>query len=189
MFKSDLLKKLSAVVLLFTVVAACKNTKSTSTETPKEPEKTLTVLKTDDGKFQISLPDGWSKASDLNDKADLQAWNKTKAMYAIVLIENAEDLAGSMTLDKFTDITKKSLMSKYESPVASTPESVSINGSEGRQYELKGTKETTALDLLVTTVKSPNSYSQIITWTVPSKMADNKTTLKQVTESFKEAKK
>lgn len=180
MFNSELLKKLSTGVLLFCVVLACKSTQS---------HDTPTVLTSQDGKFQLTLPEGWSKSTQLNDKADIQASNKPKVMFALVLIESEEDLAKGMTLEKYTEITQKSLMSKYDSPEASAPESMSINGNDAQQYELKGSKDATALDLLVTTVKTPNHYSQIIAWTVPSKMSENKPALKQVTESFREASK
>jgi hypothetical protein len=107
----------------------------------------------------------------------------------IVLIENQDDLAKDMTLDDFTDISRKSLMSKYESPEASALESVSINGNDAKQYELKGTRDAASVDLIVTTVRTPTNYTQILAWTLPSKMHDNKDTLKKVTESFREVAK
>jgi hypothetical protein len=180
MFKSVLLNKLPVAVLLFIAVLACK-----SIEAPDKP----TVLTSPDGKFQLSVPNGWSKTTGLHDKADIQAANRSKEMFVIVLIENQEDLAKDMTLDEFTDIARKSLMSKYGSPEASALESVSINGNDAKQYELKGTKDNASVDIIVTTVKSPANYTQILAWTLPSKMSDSKDTLKKVTESFREISK
>jgi hypothetical protein len=180
MSKSVLRNKLPAALLLFAAVLACK-----SIQSPDKP----TILTSPDGKFQLSVPDGWTKTTDLHDKADIQAANKSKAMFVIVLIENQEDLAKDMTLDEFTDISRKSLMSKYRSPEATALESVSINGNDAKQYELKGTKDAAAVDLIVTTVKTPANYTQILAWTLPSKMSDNKETLKKVTESFREVPK
>lgn len=180
MSKSVLRNKLPAALLLFAAILACKSIQS--------PEK-LTILTSPDGKFQLSVPDGWSKTTDLHDKADIQAANRSKAMFVIVLIENQEDLAKDMTLDEFTDVSRKSLMSKYGSPEASALESVSINGNDAKQYELKGTKDAASVDLIVSTVKTPTSYTQILAWTLPSKMSDNKETLKKVTESFREVSK
>ena len=180
MSRSVLLNKLPAAVLLFAAVLACK-----SFQSPDKP----TVLNSPDGKFQLTVPNGWSKTTDLHSKADIQAANRSKEMYVIVLIENQDDLAKDMTLDDFTDITRKSLMSKYGSPQASALESVSINGNDARQYELKGTKDNISVDLIVSTVKTPTNYTQILAWTLPSKMSDNKETLKKVTESFREVSK
>ena len=180
MSKSVLLNKLPAAVLLFVAVLACK-----SIEAPGKS----TILTSPDGKFQLTVPDGWSKTSDLHDKADIQAANKSKAMFVIVLIENQADLARDMTLDEFTEISRKSLMSKYGSPETSEIKSVLINGNDAKQYELKGTKDTAAVDLIVSTVKSPTNYTQILAWTLPSKMSDNKDALKKVTESFREVSK
>src|SRR5258708_231130 len=146
MFKSVLLNKLPAAVLLLTAMLACK-----SFQAPDKP----TVLTSPDGKFQLSVPTGWSKTTDLHDKADIQAANRSREMFVIVLIENQEDLAKDMTLDEFTDISKTSLMSKYGSPEASPLRSVSINGNDAKQYELKGTKDNASVDIIVTTVKSP----------------------------------
>jgi len=180
MSRSVLLSKLPAALLLFVAILACKSFQS--------PEKSA-ILKSPDGKFQLTVPDGWSKTTDLHNKADIQAANRSKEMYVIVLIENEDDLAKDMTLDEFTDITRKSLISKYGSPEASALESVSINGNDARQYELKGTKDTASVDLIVSTVKTPTNYTQILAWTLPSKMSDNKETLKKVTESFREVSK
>jgi hypothetical protein len=180
MFRLTLLNKLLPVILLFVAVLACK-----SIQSPDNP----TVLTSPDGKFQLTVPDGWSKTTDLHDKAEIQAVNKSKSMYVIVLIESKEDLAKDMTLDDFTAITKKSLMSKYGSPEASTPESVLINGNDAKQYELKGTKDAASVDLIVSTVKTPSYFTQILAWTLPSKMSDNRDTLKKVTESFREVAK
>jgi len=180
MSRSVLLNRLLPVVLLFLAVLACK-----SIQSPDNP----TVLTSQDGKFQLTVPDGWSKTTDLHDKAEIQADNKSRSMYVIVLIENKEDLAKDMTLDDFTEITKKSLMSKYGSPEASAPEPVSINGNDAKQYELKGTKDTASVDLIVSTVKTPSHFTQILAWTPPSKMSDNRDTLKKVTESFREVAK
>jgi hypothetical protein len=180
MSKTLLRNKLPAALLLFVAVLACKSIQS--------PEK-ATVLTSPDGKFQLTVPDGWIKTTDLHDKADIQAANRSKATFVIVLIENQDDLAKDMTLDDFTDISRKSLMSKYESPEASALESVSINGNDAKQYELKGTRDAASVDLIVTTVRTPTNYTQILAWTLPSKMHDNKDTLKKVTESFREVAK
>src|SRR2546427_5026197 len=160
MFKSDLLQKLSAVVLLVGVVVACKSLQSVANPT---------VLASQDGKFQLTVPAGWSKTTELNDKASIQAANQLKEMYVIVLTEGKEDLASDMTLDKFTEITRKATLSKFTSPEPSLPEAISINGNDARQYELRGTRENSAIDLLITTVKTPAHYHQIWAWTVPSK--------------------
>ena len=180
MSSSVLRNTLPAAVLLFLAVLACKSFQSADKPT---------ILSSPDGKFQLTVPDGWSKTTDLHSKADIQAANRSKEMYVIVLIENQDDLAKDMTLDRFTDISRKSLMSKYGSPEATALESVSINGNDAKQYELKGTKDTASVDLIVTTVKTPTNYTQILAWTLPSKMSDNKETLKKVAESFREASK
>jgi hypothetical protein len=176
MVLSDTLKRFAAFALFVAVVAGCGSLKN-------DP----ITLRGPDGKFQITVPGDWSKSTDLHSKAEIQAANRLQEMYAIVLTEAKDDLDKGMTLGKFTDITKTSLTSKYTSPEATETQSVSVNGNDGMQYELQGTKENTKLRMLVTTVETPAHYHQILTWTLPSKWDDNKSTLKQVAESFRPA--
>jgi len=169
-------KQILALGLLFIAVLGCKSFKALTNPT---------VVTSADGKFQLTVPAGWSKTTELNDKGDIQAANKLEELYVVVLIEAQEDFSTNITLDDFTDITRKSLMSNYQSPQATSLESISINGNEARQYELSGTTATTAVVLLVTTVKTSSHYHQILAWTLRSKMHQNRDTLKQVVATFR----
>jgi hypothetical protein len=178
MFKSELLNKLAALALLFVVAAACKTIQSLGNPT---------VLKSPDGKFQLTVPAGWSNEPSLNDKAEIKAANKLKEMYAMVLTESKSDLGKDMTLDKFTELTRSAMMEKAKVAEAAAPESVKINGNDGRQYELQGTVQNVKIAYLVATVETPDHFHQVITWTLPTKLDDNRATLKEVIDSFRPA--
>jgi hypothetical protein len=176
MIRGNLVRQLLGLALLFCMAVGCKTLSSIAKPT---------VLTSRDNKFQITVPAGWRTSSELHDKAGIQAANKFKELYVIVLSEDQNDFAGEMTLDKFTEITRNSLMSKYQSPRATDVETISISGNDARQYELRGTSENIAVVFIVTTVRTPTHYHQILAWTLPSKWGENKDVLKEVTESFR----
>jgi hypothetical protein len=176
MSSSKLSKHLSTIALLFCVVVACRTTQSV-----REP----TVLKSRDGRFELTVPAGWSAAPNLSDKADIQAANKAKEMYVTVLTESKSDFPNTMTLDKFTETTRTGMMSRMNSSESSPSERVTINGSEARLYHLKGTNAGIQAAFLVATVETPEHFHQVVTWTDQSTINENEATLKQVIESFR----
>src|SRR5437870_3773454 len=128
MKNSQLGKQLAGMTLLVCAIIACK-----SLGTPK-------VLKSKDGKFQFTVPADWIEAPGLNDQADIAAKNAPKEVYAFVLTESKSDFPRNMTLEKFTDITRNSVMSKMTVTESPPPEKITVNGSDARRYRLQGTK-------------------------------------------------
>lgn len=176
MLKSEALKKLSAFALLFCVVVACKQSDA--------PGRSTTV-KSADGKFQLTVPDGWKAATGLHDKATIQVSNEGAELYVIVLSESKTDSGADFTLDKFTEIMRKSLMEKKGATDTAQPESVTVNGNEARQFELHGTIANVKAVTLVNIVETQDHFHQVISWTTQAKYDDNKATLKQVINSFR----
>ncbi len=167
---------LLAIALLVCVVAGCKQLESLG-----KPS----TLKSTDGKFQITVPAGWREDSTLNDKAAIQAANPLKEVYVIVLTEAASDFSEDVTLDDYTDITLNSMKSNLGSAaVATQPVPVSINGNQGMQYEMQGETKKVKLGYVVTNVKSTDHFHQIVTWTLQSKLDENRKTLQDVAASF-----
>lgn len=176
MLHANLVRQILGLALLVCVAAGCKTLNSLTKPT---------VITSPDKKFQITVPPGWSKTSELHDKAEIQAANKLKELYVIVLSEDQTDFASDMTLDKFTEITRNSLLKNYEAPHATDIQTISISGNEARQYELRGTSAHVAVVLIVTTVRTPTHYHQILAWTLPSKWNASSATLREVIESFR----
>lgn len=178
MFESKLPDHLIALALLVCVVAGCKQLQSLATPT---------VLKSPDGKFQLTVPGGWKENASLNDKADIKAANQLEEMYVIVLTEGKTDFTDEMTLDQFTDITRESMISNLTSPDSTPPQPVTINGNAARQYQVQGSVKNVKLAYLITTVETPAHFHQVITWTLGSRKDKNQTTLQQVAGSFRPA--
>jgi bifunctional DNA-binding transcriptional regulator/antitoxin component of YhaV-PrlF toxin-antitoxin module len=176
LLKSELLKKLAVFALLFCIVVACKQSGSSGQST---------TIKSADGKFQLTVPDGWKETSGLHDKARIQAANERDELYVIVLSESKSDSGPDITLDKFTDLMRKSLMEKKGATDSAQPEPVTINGNDTRQYELHGTVANVKAAFLVSTVETQDHFHQVITWAKETKYDENKATLKRVIESFR----
>lgn len=173
---SKLPDHLIALALLVCVVAGCKQLQSLASPT---------TLKSPDGKFQLTVPGGWKENPSLNDKASIKAANPVEELYVIVISESKSDFTTEMTLDEFTDITRESIISNLVSPQATEPSSVTINGNDGRAYEVEGAIKNVKLAYRVSTVETAEHYHQIITWTLQSRKAKNQPALQKVIDSFK----
>jgi hypothetical protein len=174
--KSKLPDHLIALALLVCVVAGCKQIQSLANPT---------VLKSPDGKFQLTVPGGWQEKASLNEKASIKAANPLEEMYVIVITESKADFTAEMTLDEFTNITRNSIISNLLTPEATEPQPATVNGNSGRAYEVEGVIKGVKLAYRITTVDTPEHYHQIITWTLLSKKDANRTTLQKVIDSFR----
>jgi len=167
---------LCALALLILAVVACKQLQSLTGST---------VLRSPDGKFQLTVPAGWQERPSLHQTAGIKAANIFQETYVIVITENKFDFADDMTLDKFTDITRQAMLQKAVDSNSTEPAPVTINGIEGRQYELDGVVNSVKISYLVTALETATNYHQVITWTLLSRKTQNHPTLKKVTESFR----
>lgn len=176
MTRTKLPDHLIAIALLVCAVAGCKQLQSLARPT---------ILKSPDGKFQLTVPAGWRENSSLNEQAEIKAANPLQEMYVIVLTEAKTDFTDDMTLDQFTTITRESMTSNVTSPELSPPLPVTINGNSARQYEIQGEVKNVKLAYLITTVETAAHFHQVVTWTLRSRIDKNQTTLQQVAGSFR----
>jgi hypothetical protein len=176
MSQSKLPDHLITLVFLVCVVAGCKQLQSLASPT---------VLKSPDGKFELTVPGGWKANASLNDKADIKAANPLEEMYVIVITEPKSDFTNEMTLDEFTNMTRDSIIGNVGSADATQPRSVTVNGNSGRAYEVEGSVKNVKLAYRITNVETADHYHQVISWTLQSRKDKNAQTLQQVTDSFR----
>lgn len=176
LFDSKLSDHLITLALLVCVVTGCAQLQKLAKPT---------VLKSPDGKFQLTVPGGWSENASLNDQADIKAANKIEEVYVIVITEAKSDFAGEMSLDEFTRITREAILANLESPDSTEPRPVTVNGNPARAYEIQGAVKNVKLAYLVTTVGTTDHYHQIITWTLQSRKDKNQKVLQEVIDSFR----
>ncbi|MCI0602357.1 hypothetical protein L0156_05035 [bacterium] len=143
-----------------------------------DPEKTI----------QVSIPSGWKEDRDLHDTAELQASNRKKELYIIVLSESKEDFQ-DMTLEKHSEITRGTLVKSLAQAQTSAPVTLTVGGHPALQYEIRGFINNLSVVYLHTTVETEKNLHQLLTWTLKSMYDKNKPVLQQVTESFKEVSK
>lgn len=165
-----------AIALLVFAGLACKQFQNLAR--PK-------VLTSPDGKFQLTVPVGWQVRPELHERAGIKAANLLQETYVILITENKSDFSDDMTLDSFTELTQGAMIKRVTNGSASLPSPVTINDNEGRQYTLDGVVNGVKISYLVTAVETAANYHQIITWTLRSRMDQNRAVLKKVTESFR----
>lgn len=169
-----------AIALLVCAVGGCKQLQK-ATQKVMEPS----VLKSEDGKFQITVPGTWRKNFPASTDAEIAAGNPLDETYVLVLIESKVDFTEETTLDTYTDIVRKAMIEKLTEPKSSAPVSVAINGHAARQYQIQGATDNVKIAYIVTTVETPEHYNQIVAWTLISRLEQNRGTLQTVTESFR----
>jgi hypothetical protein len=169
--------KLLPLALLICLALGCKMLESIGRPT---------VLKSADGKFQITVPAGWRANAGLQSTADIKAAHLRKEMYVLVFSHAKTNYADDMTLDKYTDLTLKAINNNLGSAESTPPIPVKINGRNARQYEVQGLAESLKLAYLITTVETPGHYHRIVTWTLRSQIDQNQRTLEEVTNSFRD---
>ena len=147
---------------------------------------TPSVLTSPDGRFQLTVPGDWRKETELNQQATIQASNRVRETYVVLLSESKGDFTDEMTLERFTKATRDNMMAGVRSAESAEPTPTNISGNPALQYEIRGGVEGLNIVYLITTVETPEHYHQIITWTLPSRLEQHRPTLLEVTRSFKE---
>jgi hypothetical protein len=176
MLKCEPLKQLSTFALFFCVVVACKQSASSDNST---------TLKSPDGKFQLTIPDGWTSIGPLEPDEIMKAVNKSSGIVVIVSFQSRANLADDLTFDKYTDLGRNQLLSKGIASDATMPESLTVNGNKASQFEAKITKENSKYINLVTTIETPDRFYRINAVAPTSIYDKSKATLKEVSGSFR----
>lgn len=173
---------LIAVVILwsFTGCNTIKNRISSSSETKEK------VLTSSNGLTQITLPAGWSKATDLNDEADLQASRASKEMYFIVLSEDKQAFADDTSLEDYYNIVSNSMTESIKNPRVEGKTQTTVNGYSAIQCDIHGEVDRIKASYLFAVVETENNFHQLIGWSLQYLYDKNKDEIKKVRDSFKE---
>jgi hypothetical protein len=142
------------------------------------------VVVASDKKTQIAVPSTWSPLK-INEAAEIQVGNEDDEAYLIVLNELKADLAG-WNLDKHSRVTLGQLLTDIASPSITGPKSLTINNSPAVQYEIRGAAENRNIVYIHTTVDGPKYFSQILAWTLPSRVETVRPQLLRAITTFRE---
>ncbi len=150
------------------------------------PLPTQDKLISEDGQIAITLPTGWVRDDELNDRAQLEASNRAEQMYLIVLTQPKAEFRG-MQRDTYAEITRGYLTRRLEKSEVSGPTDVSqVGGNPAVQYQVRGSLNNIDVLYLHTVVETPTRFAQILAWTLPTDFEKNQPTLQQVIQSFQE---
>jgi len=170
-------RRLALLALVIFAITGCQLIQSLG-----EPK----VIKSGNGRFQLTVPAAWREDPALHETAGIRASNRRQETYVIVISESKQDFADDMTLERFTTITSDNIMKRVGSPQASPPVPVTVADTyPAMQYGVQGEMTNKKVAYLVTNVETPKDFHQIIAWTLGSRIDQNETTLRQVTNTFR----
>ncbi len=177
-----LLRTLAPLFLLLVVVMACNFSEGMKKIEQATPPK---VIKTKDGKAQLTVPSTWSEDSTMNPTANLQVGNTLSGMFAAIFTESRADFK-SVPLAKITEVIRTQQGKRIEGAKFTDPVQTTIGSFPAMQYEVRGIIQGVSFAYLNTVIETPDNIHQVLTWTLQSKFDANKPTLAEVTQSFKE---
>jgi hypothetical protein len=143
------------------------------------------IIKSTEGCCVVSVPGSWNEEKELNAKANMQAANRLKELYIIVISEPKEDFE-EMTLENHSELTRAGFMKSLKGAQITGPVSLTVNKNPAVQYEISGSSNNVKIVALHTTIESEKYYHQILAWTIKSRIEKNKPILQKVVQSFKE---
>ncbi|WP_035294134.1 DcrB-related protein [Clostridium sp. KNHs214] len=186
--KKIILKFLCCTLLLSSslclLVGCNKSTKQSNTTTKKaEASK---KIKSKDNICQVTVPDSWKTATNLNDVANIQVANMSKEKYLITISESKDNFSDSMTLDEYTKIVSQNLSKSVVNSKLSSVKDLTINGQKAKQLELTGEVNKVKAGYIITVVQTKKNFHQIITWTMGKYFDEYKDDYHKIINTFKE---
>jgi hypothetical protein len=138
-----------------------------------------------EGQFQALKPASWSMQSNLNDVADLQMGNRFKDVYCTVLTEAKVDFADDLSVETFSDLTRKMLTESLSDLTETGPKMLEYSGQPAVLYELVGSIDNTRIKYWHVSIESPTHFHQVVLWSLPSKFDANKADFEAVLHSIR----
>lgn len=180
---------LLAVLLFASLIAAgCGEEPIRDVTGGEEDEITLSKsLISADGAFEMKVPESWEQQENLNDVAVLQAADREKEAYALLIVDPRKPFEGT-NLGKFADGQVQKFLESVTEPKLTGPELVIIDGDEALRYEIEGKAEDVDVVYLYTFMETPDRFLKAVTWSLAENYDDNKELLAAVTESIKQLK-
>jgi len=170
------------------LLAGCGGGQFDETKTAVDDEVELSKsLVSEDGAFEMEVPESWDQQDNLNDVAVLQAADRDKEAYALLIVDPRTPFGG-MALGRFADGQVQKFLESVTEPRLKGPELVIIDGDEALQYEIEGKAEDVEVVYLYTFMESPDRFLKAVTWSLAENYDDNKAVLAAVTESIKQVK-
>jgi hypothetical protein len=140
-----------------------------------------------DGSIRLTVPGQWKELSELNDSAVLQVGRRVMARYAIVLVDEREELPDESSLEEISKTGRTALLSGLTNAKETGPERRSIGTYPALQYQIEGSADEQSVVMLHTTFETPTRFVQVVAWTVKERWGQDKALLQAVVDSAREA--
>jgi len=135
---------------------------------------------------RIDLPSTWRAMSDLNDEASIQAGNAFMEEYLIVISEKRADFGDDIDLEKYADICLDGMAANIGKLDKGKAREKKIGGRDALLLEVRAKVDGLDVVYLVAYVEGPESYHQVLSWTLEGKYDRNKERLERAVRSFRE---
>lgn len=145
-------------------------------------DKTFT---SEDGSLQLVASDDWKTNNTLNEQAMLQIANLAKDKYLIIIDESKIDFADNTTISDYASLVIEGLEGTAENVSVSEPTEVTINNNPALQYEFHGEVDKVKISFNVTVIKTPDSFYQVLAWSLQSSFDEHKEEFKSIISTFK----
>jgi hypothetical protein len=141
-----------------------------------------------DGRLQLHLPSGWHEAELPGSIGKIQAKaSAEKDAYVTVISESKEDLHHNSIQEYASSILKiEANKAKLSNRTVSAPTDMKVGAYPAVQYEVRGTLGNLNIVYVKTFIETPSRWNQVVCWTIPSHLDDERGEFQSIYESFKE---
>jgi hypothetical protein len=156
-------------------------------EGPGGDPNALTETISSETGLQMKVPASWRKDTALNAQADLQASNRDAEAYALVIPDLKQEFVNPK-LDDFATIAKDNFVKGIQNANVTGPRPLTLNGKPAIRYEIQGVADNVRVVYLMTLLETDTRFLQVITWSLPDRLRENRPILEKVTASVRETR-
>lgn len=146
------------------------------------------VFTSSDGQVQFTLDKGWTEDPAIQKQAVLGVSQRKKEKYAMVNIVPKSSMADNATLEDFKAVVMTNLNAALTNPKESNNETIQVDSTEARLFEISGEAQKVKLHYLMALVDKGGAFYQVSTWSSQSKFSAVKEDLLKAIQSFKVVK-
>lgn len=137
--------------------------------------------------IEITLPASWAEDTRLHDSAELEASDRERQLYLVVVAENDNDALTRVGLKENAAKYRALLVDRMQAYEGETPTDVAFVGSAfASQYVMRGQVNNAPVVYLHTTVLIENRYYQVVAWTTPTQYEAYRSELQNIVDTFQE---
>lgn len=151
-----------------------------------DPNALTKTISSDSG-LQMKVPASWREDRALNAQADLQASNRGAEAYALVIPDSKQEFV-NQKLEDFATTAKDNFLKGVQNANVTGPKPLTLNGKPAIRYEVQGTAENVRVVYLMTLMETESRFLQVIAWSVPDRLNENRPILEKVTASIREVR-